>query len=124
MTASLQEQESQGDGGLQTGTPLFAAISVLDGGLHTVSTELESLFNVMLYIVRGGHLPWAHFQKEDVNHISLRMGSVLSEGHFERAMLAGVGQEFWPALKALRSLFFPHGECRRDVSCQEFLDAL
>ena len=79
MTASLQEQEAAEARGLQTGTPLFAAVSTLDGAPHTLSSELETLFNVMLYTLSGGALPWRNVAKDDPHLIHVRRG-VMIEG--------------------------------------------
>ena len=122
-SASSQEQQTTGDGGLQTGTPLFAAVSTLDGGPHTLSSELETLFNVMLYTLSGGVLHWRGLSKEHHHLITVRRGAML-EGWFERVMLKRVEKQCWPALQRLRGVFFPDGGYRTDVSSQEFLDAL
>ncbi len=43
-----------------TGTPLFMAIGILEGEPHTVSTDLESLFMVLVYLGFCGHVHWAN----------------------------------------------------------------
>ncbi len=40
-----------------TGTPLFAAVSVLQNGPHSISSMLEGLYYSMLHVCRGGSLP-------------------------------------------------------------------
>ncbi len=121
----MQEQEAAGAGGLQTGTPLFAAISTLEGAPHTLSSELETLFNVMLYTLSGGVLHWQGMPKEHHHLISVRRGAMIEED-FERIMLKRVDRACWPALQRLRAVFFPDGgsSYRTGVSCQDFLDAL
>ena len=125
MRASLQEQKRiEGAGGLQIGTPLFMAVSTLDGEFHTLSSELETLFNVMLYTLSGGVLHWRGLEPEHHHLITVRRGAMLQDC-FERVILKRVDEKgCWPALERLRALFFPSGGYRTDVSCQEFLDAL
>ena len=109
--------------GLQIGTPLFAAVSTLDGGPHTLSTELETLFNVMLYTLSGGVLHWRGLSHKHPHLITVRRGAMLQDW-FERVILKRIDKECWPALEHLRALFFPDRGYRTDVSCQEFLNAL
>ena len=40
-----------------TGTPMFAAVSVLEGGAHSESSMFEGLFYSLLDICRRGQLP-------------------------------------------------------------------
>ena len=88
-----------------------------------MSSELETLFNVMLYTLSGGVLHWQGMEKEHHHLLSLRRGAML-EGMFERIMLKRVKKECWPVLQRLRAVFFPDAEYRTDVSCQAFLNAL
>ena len=118
-----EEAKEAGARGLRTGTPLFAAFSTLDGGPHTLSSELEALFNVMLYILSGGVLHWQDMAQEDPHLLDVRRGA-MSDILFERDVLKRVEKECWPALQRFRAVFFPEGGYRTDVSCQDFLNAL
>ena len=44
--------------GVQTGSPLFCSVEVLDSGSHCIGSELESLMNLAYYIFSKGRLPW------------------------------------------------------------------
>ena len=127
MPASLQDQEQEakeGPEGIQIGDPLFAAVSTLKGEPHTQSSELETLFNVMLHILSGGDLHWQGKEKEGREQlISMRYGA-MHDMMFESLMLARVDRECWPALKRLRAVFFGNGEYHTGVSCLDFLNAL
>ncbi len=103
---------------------MFAAVSTLRDEPHTLSSELETLFNVMLYTLSGGVLEWQRMKGEHLHLMSAaRIGSMY-EDLFERVVLERVERECWPALQRLRAVFFPRGKFRTDVSCQDFLDAL
>ena len=104
--------------GLQTGDALFAAVSTLEGGPHTLSSYLETLFKAMLYTLSGGVLHGQGTEEEGV-----RFGA-MDATMFERNVLKSIDEGCWPALQRLRAVFFGNGEYHTGVSCQDFLNAL
>lgn len=53
---------------MQTGTPAFSSIQVMQGKGHTVQTELESIFYTITFVCAEGKLPWSqrpfsHFER-------------------------------------------------------------
>lgn len=106
--------------GVPTGTPLFAGLEVLRSGQHSVGTELETIFNVMLYVLSEGILSWRHMELQDKNLVSVRFGVMMIE--FETKVLSRTPLVCHPMLTRLRDLFFKQGNyVGPAVTCEEFL---
>ena len=82
-----------------TGTPLFCAISVLDGEPHTISSALESLFYSMLHWVSNGRFPDALGEPHSTSaRAELRLGQMLLARLRWLTAIPPVAQEFVKAL--------------------------
>ena len=75
---------------------------------HNVSTELESLMYVLIFILTGGILPWRRVAFEDHSMPSIRYGAMASS-EFSRRILSYVCVECHSMIRRLRDLFFPPG---------------
>jgi hypothetical protein len=85
---------------------MFMALKVLDEQGHSIATELESLFYIMLFLLSKGHLHW---QKLGVDHhmvLTCKAGAVLYKRAFERKVLKYVDSSAWDMLNRLRDAFF------------------
>lgn len=100
-----------------TGTPLFCAISVLDGQPHTISSALESLFYSMLYWVSNGRFPDALGEPHStLARAELRLGQMSSARLRWLTTIPLVAQEF---VKALHALFFAR-QYNEEVTVKQF----
>lgn len=88
-----------------TGTPLFMGWNVVCKRGHSVSTELESLMYVLIFILTGGILPWRHVAIDDRLLPSIRFG-VMASCEFSEKVLSYVRAECHSMLSRLRDLFF------------------
>lgn len=89
-----------------TGTPVFAAVSVLEGGPHTCSSMYEGLFYSLLYICRGGRLPdeWACKFGGHKKMAKVRRGYMMCEPPIATwdvpegvaPLICGLSALFWP----------------------------
>ena len=106
--------------GAISGSPMFAAVSVLEGGSHTESSMYEGLFYSLLSICRGGLTPdaWAFEAFTNLTHVAVTRRGVFKE---EPPMdMWGVPEDMAPFMRALHALFWPHGErYRTDVAIEE-----
>ncbi len=109
-----------------TGTPLFAAVSVLEGGPHTQSSMYEGLFYSLLYICRGGRLPdsWAFKFTGLAEAAKLRRGCMMCEPPINTW---DVPEEVAPFIRALHALFWAEIQdgafkYRTNVTAKELLD--
>ena len=101
------------------GTPLFMGLNVIRKQGLCVSTELETLMYVMIFILSGGILPWRHMAPDDHNLTSVRSGVMTSASEFLRRVLTRVPKECWDVLDRLRKLFFTP-DYNTDVTCANF----
>jgi Fungal protein kinase len=102
-----------------TGTPLFLALGVLCKTGHTLATELESLFYILLYLLSGGHLHW---QGLDLSHhmvLTARAGAMLYPPAFQAVVLRRVHEKAHPLLLELRKKIFED-----EITIQVFRDTL
>ncbi|KAL0033471.1 hypothetical protein WJX77_010859 [Trebouxia sp. C0004] len=72
--------------GFTTGTPLFMGWNVIRNKGHLVSTELESLFYVLIFVLAGGILPWRHTPFEDHNLAATVFGIMASDEFSARVL--------------------------------------
>lgn len=103
-----------------TGTPLFCAISVLEGQSHTISSALESLFYSMLYWVSNSRFPDALGEPHNTSaRAEVRLGQMLSVRPRWHKEIQPVALEF---VKALHSLFFA-SQYNENVTVDQFKSA-
>ena len=102
------------DGGVQAaqceftiGTPLFMAWNVIHKQGHTVSTELESLMCVLMFILSGGVLPWRHVLLQDCNLAAIRYG-IMTSSAFTKRLVSRTPAQCHKMLYRLCNLFFSH----------------
>lgn len=106
-----------------TGTPLFMAISTLQGEPATLSSELESLMNVLAHISTDDMLHWRHEPFGSIGMIDAKYGGWTF--HFESNMMAKITDKVYASVvRKLQSLFFPNWRNRTNVTVDEFLEAL
>lgn len=89
-----------------TGTVLWAALSVLDGEQHSLSSMLEGLFISALSISCNGKLHLRHAMKPD----QLALCACLRRGHLTSPKLAelpNVATHLRPLIIGLHNLFYP-----------------
>ena len=93
-----------------TGTVLWAPLSVLEGGQHSVSSMLEGLFISALSISCNGKLETRH----DMNPNRLQHCAYLRRGHLCKPKLpelsASVQRHLSPLIAGLHNLFYPLGQ--------------
>lgn len=106
-----------------TGTPLFMACSILDNKAHTVSSDLESLLLVLIYLACKGHVHWANCRLLSREALALKAYALSVDSafhqHIEDRCLPGL----LPAVTRLRKLFFVP-DYKVDVTVEQFLAAL
>lgn len=99
-------QSPTGNPKVITGTPLFAAIDVLKGGPHTLSSDFQSLFFSVAYICSKGKVPSL---KGITNGASLkvlaeaRLGSMMLRTPDWLSVIKGTYREF---VAELHHVFF------------------
>lgn len=133
MLHGLQEHDELGAAvptGLSgiTGTLLWAPHSVLVGGPHTMSSQLEGLFMSVVYIAADGHVHGRHspFQTDLEAWAARRRAQFGGE---QLLNMNSVCPALRPIVQRLHDLFWPfaRGEVmrryRRDVTCKEVLQA-
>ena len=89
-----------------TGTVLWAALSVLEGEQHSLSSMLEGLFISVLSISCNGKLHLRHAMKPD----QLALCANLRRGHLTSPKLAelpNVATHLQPLIIGLQNLFYP-----------------
>ena len=89
---------------------------------HLVSTELESLLYVLIFVLTGGILPWRHIPFEDHNLAAIVFG-VMASDEFSERVLKRVPRTCHDMLDRLRRLFFPAGYAT-DVTPERFISEL
>ncbi len=106
------------------GTPLFLSIQALKVGFHSIGTELETIFYVIIFVLLDGVHPWDKALFEGADYITFRLGCMLP-CCFEEQILAKVPHEAQAWVLRMHDLFFPPGTCHytTEVSCQEFREA-
>ena len=115
---SGEETSPSGKPQCLTGTPLFCAISVLDGQPHTISSALESLFYSMLYWVSNGKFPDALGQPHSTSsRAEFRLGQMLSARLRWLTRIPPAAQEF---VKALHTVFFARLQYNEEVTVEQF----
>lgn len=87
------------------GTPMFAAVSVLEGGPHTESSMYESLFYSILSICRGGRMPdaWAFKFNGPTDAAKARRGVMMNQPPIN---MWGVPENIAALLRALHALIW------------------
>lgn len=110
-----------------TGTPTYMALSILRGGSHSVSSELESLFYVLIKVVSTQHaLRW---ESTPFGLRAAGMRWLFMTLSFEADVLASIPPKCHSVITNLHQLFFAklagefYGYCC-DVGCKEFQEAL
>ena len=105
------------------GTPQFMSLSLLLDGTQNLSTELESLMYVFLYIATGARLVWKPYRHDQRGARAVKMMSMTYE--FESDVLSRIEDPMCSAAAInLQRLFFPSNQLCRDVSVQAFRQAL
>ena len=91
-----------------TGTPMYMAIQVLEGGNHTPNTALESLLYTLLDVCTEGHLSDrdAPFYHKPLAAAMQRLGFMLQP---TLGALQHVPDDKCSFLAALHDVFFPMG---------------
>lgn len=108
--------------GFTTGTPLFMGWNVIRKRGHLVSTELESLLYVLIFVLTGGILPWRHTPFEDHNLAATVFG-IMASDEFSERVLKRVPRTCHDMLNRLRRLFFP-ADYATDVTPERFISEL
>ena len=107
-----------------TGTPLFMAISILEGGPHTVSSDLESLFLLLVFLGCRGHVHWANARPEWREAGALKLLALTpGELFFEKYVHQRCRPDLFGAVQRLQKLFFVPSY-NREVTVPQFLSAL
>ena len=106
-----------------TGTPQFMSLAAIWHKVQNVSTELESLMYVLLYIATAGRLIWRTYGLQHVEAGHVKFACMTARFHND--VLERISD---PALKevatAIQRLFFPGSQHRSDVTVKEFQSAL
>lgn len=106
-----------------TGTPQFMSLAAIWHRVQNVSTELESLMYVLLYIATAGRLIWRTYGLHHVEAGHVKFACMTAR--FRDEVLVRIPD---PALKevaiAMQRLFFPGCQHRSDVTVKEFQSAL
>ncbi len=105
-----------------TGTPLFMARTILEGGDHTESSDLESLLLVLIYLGCKGHVHWANSLGLRVA-LSLKAYALLPGQPFEKYVRQRCRPDLLPAVDRLHKLFFVP-DYNTGVTLEQFLAAL
>ncbi len=98
-----------------TGTVLWAPLSVLEGGQHSVSSMLEGLFISALSFSCNGQLGPRH----DMNPNRLRQCAILRRGHLctpALSELPSIETHLKPLVTGLHNLFYP----LQDLNCRGY----
>ena len=114
-------------GGNTTGIPLFMACNVIKDGKHSVSTELETVLYVVIFILSNSVVSWRHIPADDHLAFATRVGIMTAA--FKDKVLDKVPPNWshgW--LRRLRgNLFFSKKEGEPNynpsVTCAQFLEA-
>jgi len=102
FATALAESDQQYDPETITGTYIFMACQVMLTGVHSVQTDLKSLFLVLLYLACDEHLPWA---RAPTCKISRALKSeALKLRH--QTLFAQSREDLRPAVASLHGLFF------------------
>jgi serine/threonine protein kinase len=121
---SLPTEQHEHDPSVLTGTSLFMACSVLDGEPHSTSSDLESLFLVLLYLACGGHVHWANTivcsrEARDSKKAVLKVAE-----DFERYVLPKCSRsDLRSCVTSLHALFFKP-QYNRNVDANAFMTML
>ena len=89
---------------------------------HLVSTELESLFYVLIFVLAGGILPWRHTPFEDHNLAATVFG-IMASDEFSARVLKRVPGVCHDTLNRLHRLFFSP-DYATDVTPKRFISEL
>ncbi|CAL8460901.1 g432 [Coccomyxa elongata] len=111
--------------GWPTGTPLFMALRVLEYQEYSLTTELESLFYVLLFIATRKQLPWKGTSLSDT--ASFERKCICMTHHFEKRVLPLIEDErLRQVAVSLQGLLFPghHWVERHEICVNAFLSAL
>lgn len=131
VTMRKEQPEEQVDPRATTGTLTFMALSVMRGYVNTVSSDLESLALVLIFLASRAHCPWALKQRLD-DSLAYKVASLTNQLQWRNF----ADKEIQPGpLKnvadSLHQLFWGpscHTEYmdnyNNDVSPEEFLQAL
>ncbi|CAL5228907.1 g12127 [Coccomyxa viridis] len=113
------------------GDPLYMAISVQQGAAPTLSSELESIFYILLgHSSEDGVMHW---QRSPWRETDSKFAAMLNNDTFRKKVLWRTRAELLPLVEALHNLFFPpasnsEGATGRlystNVSLEDFLRAL
>lgn len=89
-----------------SGTPMYAAVSVLEGGAHTESSMYEGLFYSLLSICRGGLMPdaWASKAKGPEDAANARRGYMMKVPPTD---MWDVPEDVAAFMRTLHALFWP-----------------
>ncbi len=90
---------------------------------HNVSTELESLMYVLMFVLADGILPWRHIPLDHPHLAATRFGMMASD-EFSRRVLERVPNTSHNMLNRLRDLFFFHPGYSTDVTPERFIAEL
>ncbi|EFJ36385.1 hypothetical protein SELMODRAFT_404331 [Selaginella moellendorffii] len=103
-------------------TRLFAAVQVLDGNEHCLSSEMESLMYVLVYLAMGRRVPWRF---SGANIVSMYKRALFSNVQtFEQRVVSHVDDKLLQEqLRRLQKLFFVP-TYRHDVRYEEFCQEL
>jgi serine/threonine protein kinase len=106
-----------------TGTTLFMAYSVMQGEGHTVSSDLESLFLVLLFIATAGRVHWLNARLGTSAAAALKLEALLGDKGYMRFTRCRCKEDLVLAVDRLRALFFKP-DYNTEVDVQQFLKAL
>lgn len=107
-----------------TSTPLFMAISILEGCPHTASSDLESLFFLLIFLGCNGHVHWANTRPGWREAAALKMFALLpGRDYFEKYMQQRCRRDLLRMVERLHKLFFMP-KYNKEVTVPQFLKAL
>ncbi|KAG5192577.1 kinase-like domain-containing protein, partial [Tribonema minus] len=114
FATALAETSQSSDPETITGTYIFMACQVMLTGVHSIKTDLESLFLVLLYLACDERVPWARAPSRRMS-CALKI-QALTMSH--DTLFAQTRDDLLPAVTSLHELFkiLPAGSQWRD-SC-------
>eukprot|EP00611_Tribonema_gayanum_P029913 TRINITY_DN8157_c0_g1_i1.p1 TRINITY_DN8157_c0_g1~~TRINITY_DN8157_c0_g1_i1.p1 ORF type:complete len:741 (-),score=196.48 TRINITY_DN8157_c0_g1_i1:256-2478(-) len=113
-----------GDNSVLTGTSVFMACSVMAGEPHSLSSDLESLFLVFVYVVSGGHVHWGNEVMSDAAARALKVEALHTKAGFQRYVVPRCKRpDLLSTLQSLHALFYLQ-EYNKTVDAAAFAKAM
>eukprot|EP00611_Tribonema_gayanum_P024732 TRINITY_DN5513_c0_g1_i1.p1 TRINITY_DN5513_c0_g1~~TRINITY_DN5513_c0_g1_i1.p1 ORF type:complete len:620 (+),score=52.61 TRINITY_DN5513_c0_g1_i1:98-1957(+) len=105
------------------GTCVFMAQSVEKGEPHSISSDLESLFLVLVYVTCSGHVYWGNRLPHTTSAFDAKVSALSTHARFEECIVPKCREDLLPQVRALHRLFYLP-EYNTNVDHAAFLVAL